>query len=64
MNTIVNAVEYLEKAIGELYGLKIEAEIMEKQDLVESLEEYIESIQSIIDEMTDDEIFVSRPKEE
>ena len=60
---IIDAVEDLEKAKSKLDDLKFEAEANEKWDLAESLEEYIESIQLIIDTLTDDELFVSRPAE-
>lgn len=60
---VVNAVEHLEKAKDELYSLKIESENNEKWGLAESLEDYIESIQLVIDTLTDDEEFVSKPDE-
>jgi len=64
MNTVVNAMEHLEKAKNELYGLKLESENIEKWDLAYSLEDYIASIQLVIDTLTDDEMFVSKPEEE
>ena len=62
--SVVDAVEHLEKAKDELYGLKVESENTEKWDLAESLEDYIASIQLVIDTLTDDEMFVSKPEEE
>lgn len=61
--TIVDAVEDLEKAKNKLDDLRIEAESNEKWDLAESLEDYIRSIQLIINTLTDDEDFTSKPVE-
>ena len=58
---IVDAVEDLEKAKSKLYDLKFEAEGDEKWVLAEILDKYIEDIQSVIDNITDDEQFVSNP---
>ncbi len=60
---IVDAVEDLEKAKSKLDDLKLEAEGNDKWKLAEALEEYIESIQLVIDTLTDDELFVSKPVE-
>lgn len=60
---IVDAVEDLEKAKSKLDDLRFAFEENERWDLSESLEGYIEDIQSIIDAMTDDKFFVSKPAE-
>lgn len=60
---IVDAVEDLEKAKSKLDDLRFGFEQDEKWDLAESLEEYISSIQLIIDTLTDDEDFASKPVE-
>lgn len=60
---VVDAVEDLEKAKNKLDDLKFEAEETKKWDLAEALDEYIDSIQSIIDSITDNGCFVSKPVE-
>ena len=61
---IVDAVEDLEKAKSKLDDLRFAFEENERWDLAEALEKYIEDIQSVIDALTDDELFVSKPVEE
>ncbi len=60
---IVDAVEDLERAKSKLDDLKFEAEANEKWDLAEALEGHIEEVQSVIDSLSDDELFVSKPAE-
>lgn len=61
---IVEAIEDLERAKSKLYDLKVESEADEKWDLSESLDEYIGTIQLVIDTLTDDEMFILKPGEE
>lgn len=60
---IVDAVEDLEKAKNKLDDLRFAFEENERWDMAESLEEYISSIQLVIDTLTDDELFVSKPED-
>ena len=60
---IVDAVEDLEKAKSKLDDLRFAFEENERWDLVEALEEYIGSIQLVIDTLTDDELFILKPAE-
>ena len=60
---IVDAVEDLEKAKSKLDDLRFAFEENERWDLAEALEGYIEEVQSVIDNLTDDELFVSKPVE-
>ena len=51
-------------AKSKLDDLRFVFEENERWDLAEALEKYIEDIQSVIDAITDDELFVSKPVEE
>ncbi len=61
---IVDAVEDLEKAKSKLDDLRFAFEENERWDLAEALEGHIEEIQSVIDAISDDELFVSKPAED
>jgi len=63
MSEVSNIIELLEKAKGELDDMrleKIESANPEDQDQVEGIQDYIQSIQLVIDTLSDDELFVSK----
>lgn len=55
---LVDAVEYLERAKSEFYDLKLSSEIDENWRLAEALDECVDEVQSVIDKVVDEEMFM------
>lgn len=58
VDAVEYAVEYLERAKSEFYDLKLSSEIDENWRLAEALDECVDEVQSVIDKVVDEKMFM------